>query len=233
MEACGGAHYWARYFQSCDHQVKLIAPQYVKMYVKTNKNDYEEGIAVPQGIGKLRAYLPRVLEDADNGLHHLVRALIHGLNEQLVALDKRIGDYDDQVQNMADKDDICRRLVTIPGIGALTATALKAAVGDPDNFKSGRHLAAWLGLVPRQYSTGGRPRLLGISKRGDSYVRSLLVHGARAVMYCLKNQNDRCKKWVDQLNSRSHSNIAAVGLANKLARIAWVIMSRQEVYRAI
>ena len=171
----------------------------------------EERIAVPQGIGKLRAYLPKVLEDADNGLHHLVRALIHGLNEQLVALDKRIGDYDDQVQNMADNDDICRRLVTIPSIGALTATALKAAVGDPDNFKSGRHLAAWLGLVPRQYSTGGRPRLLGISKRGDSYVRTLLVHGARAVMSRLKNQNDRCKKWVDQLNSRSHSNIAAVG----------------------
>ena len=193
----------------------------------------EEGIAVPQGIGKLRAYLPRVLQDADNGLHHLVRALINGLNEQLVALDKRIGDYDDQVQNMADNDDICRRLVTIPGIGALTATALKAAVGDPDNFQSGRHLTAWLGLVPRQYSTGGRPRLLGISKRGDSYVRTLLVHGARAVMSRLKNQNDRCKKWVDQLNSRSHSNIAAVGLANKLARIAWVIMSRQEVYRAI
>ena len=134
---------------------------------------------------------------------------------------------------MADNDDICRRLVTIPSIGALTATALKAAVGDPDNFKSGRHLAAWLGLVPRQYSTGGRPRLLGISKCGDSYVRSLLVHGARAVMSRLKNQNDRCKKWVDQLNSHSHSNIAAVGLANKLARIVWVIMSRQEVYRAI
>ena len=286
MEACGGAHYWARRFQEYGHQVKLIPPQYVKMYVKTNKNDYndaeaiceavgrprmrfvavktqeqsawqllhrfrqqaveqrtalvnqirgallEEGIAIPQGIGKLRAQLPRVLEDAENGLHDLTRSLIHDHSKQLKALDERISDYDDQVQELADNDDICRLLITIPGIGPLIATALKAAVGEPAHFRSGRHLSAWLGLVPRQSSTGDRTVLLGISKRGNCYVRTLLIHGARAVMHCLKDKDDRCKKWVDQLNGRSHQNIAAVGLANKIARIAWVVMTRREAYKA-
>ena len=286
MEACVGAHYWARRFQEYGHQVKLIPPQYVKMYVKTNKNDYndaeaiceavgrpgmrfvavktqeqsawqllhrfrqqaveqrtalvnqirgallEEGVAIPQGIAKLRAQLPRVLEDAENGLHNLTRSLIHDHSKQLKALDERISDYDDQIQELADNDDICRLLVTIPGIGPLIATALKAAVGEPAHFRSGRHLSAWLGLVPRQNSTGDKTVLLGISKRGNCYVRTLLIHGARAVMHCLKNKDDRCKKWVDQLNGRSHQNIAAVGLANKIARIAWVVMTRREAYKA-
>ncbi len=110
--------------------------------------------------------------------------------------------------------------------------ALKAAVGDATYFKSGRHLAAWLGLVPRQHSTGGKSVLLGISKRGDKYLRTLLIHGARSVLHCLKNKDDRCKKWVSQLNERSNHNVAAVGLANKMARIVWVIMTRNEVYKA-
>lgn len=285
MEACGGAHHWGRCFQDHGHQVKLIPPQYVKAYVKTNKNDYndaeaiceaatkpnmrfvpvktqeygawqmlhrfrqqaveqrtalvnqirgallEEGIAIPQGIAKLRAQLPRVLEDAENGLHDLTRALIHDLSKQLAALDKRIKEYDEKIQELADNNEICCLLMTIPGIGALIATALMAAIGDPAHFKSGRHLSTWLGLVPRQYTTGGKPRLLGISKHGDSYVRTLLIHGARAVMNCLKNADDRCKKWVDQLSSRCHHNVAAVGLANKIARIAWAVMTRREVYK--
>ncbi|MGI9273869.1 MAG: IS110 family transposase [Endozoicomonas sp.] len=286
MEACGGAHYLARSFQSYGHEVKLISPQFVKPYVKSNKNDYndaeaiceaatrpnmrfvpikssqqqswqllhrfrqqavdqrtalvnqirgsllEEGIVVAQGIGKIRAQLPRILEDAENGLHSLTRSLIHGLSEELKALDKRIKAYDEQIHELANNDDKCRLLMTIPGIGATIATALVAAIGSPKNYQSGRHLAAWLGLVPKQHSTGGTPKLLGISKRGDKYLRTLLIHGARSVQHCLKNQDDRCKKWVTQLNSRCHQNVAAVGLANKMARIAWAVMASGEAYRA-
>ncbi len=286
MEACGGAHYLARLFKNYGHTVKLISPQFVKPYVKTNKNDYndaeaiaeaasrpsmrfvpvktseqqawqllhryrqqavdqrtalvnqirgsllEEGIVVAQGIGKVRAQLPRILEDAENGLHSLTRELLHGLSEELASLDKRIQQYDQKIQELAENDDECRRMMTMPGIGAITATALKAAVGDATYFKSGRHLAAWLGLVPRQHSTGGKSVLLGISKRGDKYLRTLLIHGARSVLHCLKNKDDRCKKWVSQLNERSNHNVAAVGLANKMARIVWVIMTRNEVYKA-
>ena len=130
----------------------------------------EEGIAISQGIAKLRA---RVLEDAENGLHDLTRLLIHDLSKQLKALDERISDYDNQIQELANNDGICRLLITIPGIGPFIATALRAAVGDPTNFRSGRHLSAWLRLVPRQNSTGDRTVLLGISKRGYCYVRTV------------------------------------------------------------
>ena len=192
----------------------------------------EEGITIAQGIGKLRAQLPRILEDAENGLHYLTRSLIYGLSEQVESLDNRIKSYDVQIQEIAQKDDSCRILMTIPGIGAMIATALVAAIGTPENFNSGRHLSAWLGLVPRQHSTGGTPKLLGISKRGDKYLRTLLIHGARSVLYSLKNQDDRCKKWVTQLNTRSHQNVAAVGLANKIARIAWAMLTKKEAYKA-
>lgn len=286
MEACGGAHCLARQFQFYGHEVKLISPQFVKPYVKTNKNDYndaeaiseavtrprmrfvpvksseqqswqflhrfrqqaveqrtalvnqirgallEEGITIAQGAGKLRTHLPRILEDAENGLHDLTRSLIHGLSEQLENLDSRIKGYDEQIQELAQQEETCRLLMTMPGVGAVIATAMVAAVGNPTNFQSGRHLAAWLGLVPRQHSTGGTPKLLGISKRGDKYLRTLLIHGARSVLHRLKNQDDRCKKWVTQLNARSHNNVAAVGLANKMARIAWVLMTKGEVYKA-
>ncbi|WP_422469172.1 IS110 family transposase, partial [Endozoicomonas sp. ALC013] len=192
----------------------------------------EEGIVVAQGIGKVRAQLPRILEDAENGLHSLTRELLHGLSEELVRLDQRIQQYDQKIQELACNDNICRRLMTMPGIGAIIATALRAAIGDATYFHSGRHLAAWMGLVPRQHSTGGKSVLLGISKRGDKYLRTLLIHGARSVLHCLKNQDDRCKKWVSQLNERSNHNVATVGLANKMARIVWVIMTRNEVYKA-
>ena len=202
MEACAGAHHLARQFQSYGHTVKLIAPQYVKPYVKTNKNDYndaeaiceaasrpsmrfvpiksssqqaaqllhrlrsqaikqrteiineiraalfEEGITIAQGIGKLRSQLPGILEDAENGLNHVSRELINELSEQLRELDKRIHGYDDKVQEKATSDEDCKRLMTIPGFGPLIATAIKTAMGSADNFKSGRHFAAWLGLVP-------------------------------------------------------------------------------------
>ncbi|WP_448217220.1 IS110 family transposase [Endozoicomonas sp. 2B-B] len=286
MEACGGSHYLARLFQKQGHNVKLIAPQFVKPYVKSNKNDYndaeaiceaatrptmrfvaiktseqqawqmlhryrqqsieqrtalvnqirgallEEGIVVAQGIGKLRAQLPRLLENAENGLHPLSRSLLYGLSEELSNLDKRIREYDQKIHEIASQDDVCIRLMTIPGIGALIATALKAAISNPKNFKSGRELSAWLGLVPRQYSTGGKPKLLGISKRGDKYLRTLLIHGARSVLCVLKNTDDRCKKWAVQLNARTNHNVATVGLANKIARIIWVIMAKGEVYKA-
>ncbi len=193
----------------------------------------EDGITVAQGIGKLRSQLPGILEDAENGLYHASRELIYELSEQLQELDKRICDYDDKVRQQASSDQDCKNLMTIPGFGPLIATAVKTAMGSPDNFTSGRHFAAWVGLVPRQYSTGGKPRLLGISKRGNSYLRTLLIHGARAVLYKLKNEDDPCKKWVTQVHARAHGNIAAVALANKLARIAWAILSKQTAYKAV
>lgn len=287
MEACAGAHHLARQFQSYGHTVKLIAPQYVKPYVKTNKNDYndaeaiceaasrpnmhfvpvkssrqqatqllhrlrsqvikqrteiineiraallEDGITVAQGIGKLRSQLPGILEDAENGLDHVSRELISELSEQLTDLDKRIRGYDDKVQEQASSDEDCRRLMTIPGFGPLIATAIKSAMGSTDNFKSGRHFAAWLGLVPRQCSTGGKPRLLGISKRGNVYLRTLLIHGARAVLYRVKSDNDKCKRWVTELHARTHGNVAVVALANKLARIAWAMSATQTTYKGV
>ena len=285
MEACAGAHFLARTFEAHGHTVKLIAPQYVKPFVKTNKNDYndaeaiseaamrpnmhfvpiksseqqsiqllhrvrsgavkqrteivnearaallEEGITIAQGIEKVRSQLPRILEDADNGLCRRMRALIADLYGRIQTLDECIKDYDRQVIELAETDEDCQRLQTIPGIGPLTATAIKMAMGKAENFTSGRHFAAWLGLVPRQVSTGGKPRLLGISKCGNPYLRTLLIHGARAVLYCVKNESDKCKKWVTQLNHRKHGSVATVGLANKLARIAWALMNNRAVYK--
>lgn len=284
MEACAGVHHLARKFQSYGHTVRLMAPQYVKPYVKTNKNDYndaeaiceaagrpgmrfvpikssdqqaaqllhrlrsqaikqrteiineiraallEDGITVAQGARNIRSQMPAILEDAENGLNDASRELLNDLSEQLMALDKRIRKYDDKVHDQAESDDDCKRLMTTPGIGPLIATAIKTGMGSSSNFQSGRHFAAWLGLVPRQNSTGGKPRMLGISKRGNAYLRTLLIHGARAVLYSVKNDEDRCKKWVTKLHARTHGNVAVVALANKLARICWAILATQQAY---
>ena len=236
LEACGGAHYWVRTFTQMGHTVRMIAPQFVKPYVKSNKNDaidaeaiceavqrpsmrfvpvktieqqdiqsihrirsqqvvrrtaqtnqirglvLEYGIVIPKGIASIRKAIPDILEDAEKPLTLLFRELLRELYNEVVHLDERIGTLEQKLKLICVRNEDCQRLLTIPGVGFLTATALIAAIGDITVFKNGRELAAWLGLVPRQHSTGGKPTLLGISKRGDSYLRTLLIHGGRSVV---------------------------------------------------
>ncbi len=287
MEACGSAHYWARRFRTYGHEVRLIAPQFVKPFVKSNKNDavdaeaiceaaqrpnmrfvavksieqqdiqaihrmrslvverrtaqvnqirdllLEYGIEIPQGRAAVSQRLPEILEDADNGLSECFcfRAELRGLADELRHLDERVAHYDAQIETIAQRHPQAQALMTIPGLGAKGATALVAAVGeDPRLFKNGRGLAAWLGLVPRQHSTGGRERLLGISKRGDVYLRQLLIHGARAVLRWVGRKDDPTSRWAAGLKGRRHPNVAVVALANKIARIAYAVMTTGQPY---
>ena len=286
LEACGRSHHWARVLQGYGHEVKLMAPQFVKAYVKSNKSDRadaeavceavqrgtmrfvgvktvaqqdqqsvhrvrslvvaqrtalvnqvrgllaEQGIEIGRGRARVRAGLPAVLEDGENGLSGEFRELLWDSYEALVRMDERIAGLEAKIMRWAATDEHARRLQGIPGIGPITATALVAAVGDVKTFRNGRELAAWLGLVPRQHSTGGREQLLGISKRGDSYVRSLLIHGARAVLRVAGNKTDPRSRWVQALTARRHQNVAAVALANRMARTAYALLAREEDYRA-
>lgn len=285
MEACGGAHYWARLLRSWGHQVKLIAPQFVKPFVKSNKNDaidaeaiceaiqrpnmrfvaiknteqqdvlaihrmrslvvsqrtalvnqirgllQEFGMVIPKGRQHVNQYLPRILEDAENGLSGLFREALHGLYRDLSHFDQRVADYDDKIDQMAQADEQAQRLMTIPGVGPKVATALLGAIGDISAFNNGRELAAWLGLVPRQCSTGGKSTLLGISKRGDVYIRSLLIHGSRSVLNWVDRKDDRTSLWAKELKARRHKNIASVALANKIVRVAFALLKRGEDYK--
>jgi transposase len=283
METCSGANYWARLFGSYGHDVRLMSPQFVKPYVKSNKNDtrdaeaiceavsrptmrfvavktpqqqelqmlhrvrsrlvgrrtalvnqirgflLEQGIAIGRGIYVIRRQLPEVLEEAQNGLTHCMRQLLAELREELVALDTRVAVLDQQLEERSQSDGFCRLLRSIPGIGPLTATALVGAVRASD-FRNGRDLAAWAGLVPRQHSTGGQSRLLGISKRGDRYLRMLLIHGARAALRVAHKRNDRVSRWALELEQRRGRNVATVALANKNARFAWAVMAHEQRY---
>jgi transposase len=285
MEACGGAHYWARRFREHGHTVKLMAPQFVKPYVKSNKTDMadaeaigeavtrptmrfvpikeltqqdlqalhrvrerlvkartalineirgllsEYGIILPKGVVKFRQALLSTLEQEQAKLTELSREVFWQLHEEWLTLEQRLAYYNEKLEAICQAHPVCQRLLTIPGIGPLTATALVAAVSDAAHFKNGRQLAAWLGLVPRQHSTGGKPRLLGISKRGDSYLRKLFAHGARATMRWIGLKNDRRSQWLRALIQRRGTNRAVVALANKNARIAWVLLATDQVYR--
>lgn len=284
MEACGGAHYWARLFESYGHKVSLIAPQFVKPYVKSNKNDavdaeaiceaaqrpnmryvavksveqqdvqalhrmrqlaveqrtaqvnqirgllLEYGVDIPQGRANVRRNLPDILENAENGLTMRFREALAVLYEELVHLDDRVGWYDKQIKQIAQTDECAQRLLTIPGIGPMIATGLLSAIGDINAFKNGRELAAWMGLVPRQHSTGGKQRLLGISKRGDVYLRMLVIHGARSAMRLVHRKSDRISCWAAQLEQRRGKNIAAVAMANKMVRMAFALLKNDEIY---
>lgn len=190
----------------------------------------EFGIAVPQGIRVLRRRLPEILEERDCELGTAGRALLAELREELVRLDEQVAALDARLEREAAADERCRRLQSLPGIGALTATALVATIGDVRGFTSGRHLAAWLGLVPRQHSTGGQPRLLGISKRGDRYLRTLLIHGARAALRGAQKRDDRCGRWAVAVEQRRGRNIAIVALANKMARMVWAMWHAERDY---
>lgn len=186
----------------------------------------EHGVALRNGVGNFKRQVPEVLEDADNDLSPVTRQLIHDLSEELGFLEQRISDITRRIKAWADENETARRLMTIPGIAALSATALIAAVGDARQFRKGRDLAAWLGLVPKQYSTGGKPTLLGITKQGNPYLRRLLIHGARTCVVHLNREHDRLGQWIGELSKRMHINKVTVALANKLARIAWAIITQ-------
>ena len=191
----------------------------------------EYGIEIAQGRPAMQRHLPEILEDADNSLSERFRAELHGLAEELRHLNERVAHYDAQIEAIAQSDPHARILMTIPGVGAKGATALVAAIGeDPTLFKNGRGLAAWIGLVPRQHSTGGRDRLLGISKRGDVYLRNLLIHGARALLRWVERKEDRTSRWATALKARRHTNVAVVAMANKIARVAYAVMTTGKPY---
>ncbi|OOZ53177.1 IS110 family transposase [Solemya velum gill symbiont] len=284
MEACTGAHHWARLLRDAGYRVRMIPPQFVKPFVKSNKNDAndaqaiceamarpdmypvaiktveqqdiqaihrvreeikthrtakanqirglvaEYGLVAPRELTSLRRAIPIWLEDASNGLTVLFRELLHGLREDLRSLDQRMAELDQQVATIAQQNPTAQRLQQLRGVGPLIATALIATVGDGKQYRKGRDMAAAIGLTPRQHSSGGKDRLLGISKRGDAYLRCLLVHGARSAMRTAKDKDDRLSRWITSLQERRHANVAAVAMANKLARMAWVIMSKEIDY---
>src|SRR5579871_1391154 len=192
----------------------------------------ERGIAVGKGPKRLAKELPELLEDATNNLSGRMRQLLKELQDQWMDLGEKIEQLDDQIQAVVKESAACQRLLTIPGVGPITATALVAAIGNGAMFRRGRSLAAWLGLVPRQYSTGGKPKLLGISKRGNSYLRRLLITGAHSVVQHIHKRPDAFGGWVKQIMTRCHRNVVIVAVANKLARTAWAVLSKEEVYHA-
>jgi transposase len=286
MEACGSAHYWARCFREYGHDVRLIAPPFVKAYVKSPKNDArdaeaiceavtrptmrfvpikrvepqdlqalhrirerlikartalvneirellnEYGIVLPQSIAKFRALIVDKLETDQAKLTALSTEVFWHLYDEFLAVEKRLAYDDEKLAAIGQAHPACQRLQTIPGIGPVSATALIAAIGDVTQFKNGRQLAAWLGLVPREHSTGGKPRLLGISKRGDVYLRKLLVHGARATLRWIETKHDERSQWVKALMARRGQNRAAVALANKNARIVWALLAHNQEYHS-
>lgn len=190
----------------------------------------EYGIVMPQAAASVRRHLPRILEDAQNALSSLARSVFADLYRRLVELDECIASYDQRVQQVFAASPICRKIKQVRGVGPLIATAVVAAAGDGKEFRRGRQFAAWLGLVPRQHSTGGKPRLLGISKRGDKYLRMLLVHGARAVVAQATHRGDGLSRWINSIRARRGANVAAVALANKNARLIWALLTRKGDY---
>ncbi|MGL4614800.1 MAG: IS110 family transposase [Shewanella sp.] len=286
MEACGSAHYWANKLQGLGHTVKLMAPQFVKPYVKTNKNDAadaeaiceavarptmrfvpikngeqlavlalhrarqgfvkartaqanqirgllaEHGIIIPKGIAHISPRLPELLEDSENGLPGTFRQLLERLGGHLKELDNQVNELEEQIRCWHKENSASQKLAKMPGIGPLTASALVASIGDAKQFQNGRQLASWLGLVPKQHSSGGKQTLLGISKRGDNYLRTLLIHGARAVLRVAERKTEYAGSWLAGVMERCNHNVAAVALANKNARIIWALLAHEREYDA-
>lgn len=217
------------------HQVDLQMLHRIRSRLVTNRTNVicqmrsyclEHGVALRPGAGIFKVDLLRVIDQPDNDLTERARTVLRELHADLLQLENRIKEISTEIKTIADTDETARRLMTVPGIGPLGATAVLAAIGDPGRFNRARDVAAWLGLVPRQHSTGGKQTLLGISKRGSNYLRKLLIHGARSVLMHLDRSKDRLGVWVDQLRERMHVNKVTVALAAKLARIIWVILRR-------
>ncbi len=191
----------------------------------------ERGVVVGKGVARLRAALPTILEDQEGRLGALMRELIAEMSERLRLSDERIKRYDLKLGQHCAQDQRCQRLVAVEGIGSLAATAIVGAVGDARQFKNGRELSAWLGLTPGHRKSGNREVMLGISKRGDRYLRTLLIHGARAVVNVAERRRDARSVWASKIKDRHCANVAAVALANKNARIIWALLSRNDDYR--
>ena len=285
LEACGGAHFWARELAKLGHEVRPMAPQYVKPYVKTNKHDAadaeacceavqrpgmrfvavktehqqsllmlhrirdrlvaertgsinairghmaEFGVVAAQGEAGMKELLA-IISDLDDGrLSPLARELLVLETTHLRDLEAKIAALDARVRRLARENASCRRLSEVPGIGPIVATGMVATVGDARSFDSGRSFAAWLGLTPRQQSTGGKERLLGISKRGDGYLRRQLMHGARSIVRLATGREGKLWGWINGLLARRPFNTVVAALANKLARIIWAMLRRGETYR--
>ena len=192
----------------------------------------DRGIAFPKSITRARSTIPEILEDGENELTALAREAIAELYDLFRDLDRRIASFDKKIDRVFRTSEACQRIARIKGVGPKTATAMIAAIGNDSEFKNGRHLAAWVGLVPRQHSSGQRTVLMGISKRGNQHLRTLLVHGARAVVRTAASRNDPFSTWVNQLRQRRGFNRATVAVANKNARIIWAVLRSGEVYRA-
>jgi len=286
MEACCGAHHMGRSLAALGHEVRLMSPEYVRPYVKAQKNDdrdaeaiaeaasrptmrfvelkseeqldiqtlhrvrdrlvgertsltnqirsllLERGHIVAQGYARLRILLGELLDCGADALSPRMVFLLGDMRERWAELDRRIAAFDAEFAAMARTDDRARRLTSIPGIGALNATALVAAVGCAATFNKGRDLAAWLGLVPRQVTTGGRPRLLGITKRGSRYLRKMLIQGARSAMPSLARSDTAVGVWLRALLACAHPNVAVVALAAKMARTVWALLRHGRTYHA-
>lgn len=284
MEACAGAHHWGRELQSRGYAVKLIPPQFVKPYVKSNKSDArdaeaiceamsrpnmrfvtvktvaqqdiqathriraelmtqrtakanqirglvaEYGLVAPTHLSSLRAAIPCWLEDAENGLTGNFRSLLRGVWDDLLVLDDRVGEMDNLIKRLAQNNEDCVRLQQLRGVGPMISTAMIATVGDARQYRKSRQMAAAIGITPKQHSSGDRDRLLGISKRGDVYLRTLMIHGARAVVARATHKDDRLSRWVTNIATQKHPNVAAVALANKTVRMAWAMLRHQTDY---
>lgn len=281
MEACGSAHHWARKLRDLGHEVRLIAPQYVKPFVKRNKTDAADAEAICEAMGRpsmrfvpvktteqqailsvhrarqgfvrartamasqIRGLLAEFGIVAAKGIENVPRLRMAMIDQELPGtfrqlvdlqlhhmgeLQDRVDELDRQIARWHSESEASQRLMAIPGVGVVTATAMVATVGDARQFRNSRDLAVWLGLTPRQHSTGGKPKLLGISKRGDVYLRTLLIHGARSALHASERRTDAQNVWHVQIMRRRHKNIAAVALAHKNARTIWALLSREQKY---
>lgn len=285
LEACAGAHFIGAALREQGHDVRLIPAQFVKPFLKSNKNDFldaeaiaeavgrknmrfvaiktedqldlqalhrvrdrlvhrrtalinqirgfllERGISFAKGPAKLRNHMVWILEDAEQNLTFRMRGLLDHLWQEWKCLDSEIEAISEEIDGIAHQDAACQRLQQIPGVGPLVSTAMVAAIGNGAAFRKGREFAAWLGLIPRQHSTGGKPHLLGISKRGSIYLRRMFIHGARAVLLRVRYDTGRLGQWAHQLELRAPRNKVVVAVANKLARIAWAVLARGQDYR--
>lgn len=286
MESCPGSQYWGRQFQNAGHHVLVIPAQFVKPYLKSNKNDFndaaaiaeaasrgsmrtvplktndqlemqamhrirqrlivertalvnqmralllEHGIVIPVGRALFARALPRILETADTALSARMRQLLLRLRQRWLALDDDIRIASLEIHQIARESELCRLVSTVPGVGPIVSSALICAVGNGQAFRKARDMAAWLGLVPRQYSTGGKSNLGSISKRGNAYLQMLVIQGARALMIHMKRDRSRMGQWLLELEKRSHPHVALIALANKIVRICWKVLSAGESYRA-
>jgi transposase len=285
IEACSGSHYWARTLMTLGHEVKLVAPQHVKAFVRGQKNDYndaaaiaeaitrpqmrfvpiksaaqldlqalqrlrtrlirertglsnqlrgllaEHGIVIPRSLVVLRRRIPELLEDADNELSPLFRRLLHGGWQNLLQIGEQVKMLDRELDRAVAQDEDCQLLMTIPGFGPVVASGFSVVVGDGRCYQRGRDVSAVLGLVPRQHTTGGKPKLLGISKRGDNILRAHLIQGARSVLMHAKGKEDPLCCWALKVCAERGFNKATVAVANKLARIGWAVLRHQMIYQ--